>query len=122
MLSKLPVKRLSIPITWNPSLMNRSHKWDPKKPAAPVIKILGTIKLLNEKMFELNYTVASAYGSMVEMFITMNYQLRGCMGFSFALLLLYGDITNMFSIYKTRPEISINFLESHHFLRGIISK
>ena len=39
--------------------MNLSHKWDPKKPAAPVIKILGTAKFLNEKMFELKL-----YGSV----------------------------------------------------------
>ena len=73
-------------------------------------------------MFDLNYTVASAYCNMVEMLVTMIFQLRKCMGSSFALLLIYGDLTNMFSFYKTTREISINFSESHHFPGGIISK
>ena len=28
-----------MPITWYPSLIKRSHKWDPKNPAAPVMSI-----------------------------------------------------------------------------------
>jgi hypothetical protein len=32
-----PVMRLSMPMTWKPSLMNRSQRCDPRNPAAPVI-------------------------------------------------------------------------------------
>lgn len=32
--------RLSIPITWNPSVINLSQRWEPKNPAAPVMSTL----------------------------------------------------------------------------------
>src|SRR5688572_29704028 len=37
MFFRLPVIRLSMPITWKPSCRKRSHKCEPRKPAAPVI-------------------------------------------------------------------------------------
>lgn len=40
MFFRSPVMRLSIPITSYPSLMNLSQRWEPKNPAAPVIKTL----------------------------------------------------------------------------------
>src|SRR4030043_2296563 len=43
--SGLPVMKLSIPTTSCPSSNNRSHKCEPKNPAAPVINILITIYL-----------------------------------------------------------------------------
>lgn len=38
MLRRLPVMRLSMPITSHPSLIKRSQRWEPRKPAAPVIR------------------------------------------------------------------------------------
>src|SRR5690606_31851326 len=39
MFLRSPVIRLSIPMTWCPSAMKRSQRWDPKKPAAPVMSV-----------------------------------------------------------------------------------
>ena len=44
MFFKSPVIRLSMAITSKPSLINRSQRCEPKKPAAPVINILGMEK------------------------------------------------------------------------------
>ncbi len=46
MFFKSPVMRLSMPITLKPSRINRSHKCDPKNPAAPVIRILFLFTLV----------------------------------------------------------------------------
>src|SRR5690606_17562509 len=39
MFRRSPVIRLSIPMTWCPSAKKRSQRWDPKKPAAPVMRV-----------------------------------------------------------------------------------
>ena len=38
LLSRDPVTKLSTPMTWWPSVRNRSARWDPRKPAAPVMR------------------------------------------------------------------------------------
>lgn len=47
MFLRSPVIKLSIPITSYPSWINRSHRCEPRKPAAPVIKTRPFIVLIS---------------------------------------------------------------------------
>src|SRR4030043_1234957 len=58
--SGLPVMKLSIPTTSCPSANNRSHKCEPKKPAAPVINILITIYLQSIRLIDSSPVICRA--------------------------------------------------------------
>ena len=68
MFSISPVRRLSITMTWYPSSMKRSTRWDPRKPAPPVIntRFCGEYSLVVDRVFFAGIDDVTADGIVVE--------------------------------------------------------